>query len=414
MNIKKKIILFITLDFSLTLLLRFLSYFGDTADSTKIEVLKYFTEENFLAGIEYSRRGFALKIILEIFQTGFLTFLVFSKFSVNLEEKISDRMNGNQLKTTILFLLSLYFIRFIFVIPFDFYFNFILEHEFGFSKMSFADWVLFKLKSVSLSILAISFFGSLILFLLKKFEKTWIWIVPIVSFFVGLVMTILFPIFITPIFYKVEPIAEGSLKEKILILSKKASVNIENIYVIKESQYSSHTNAYFTGFGENKKIFLYDTLIQKHTEDEIISVLGHEIGHWIYSHQVIDMLINTASNFLLCVLVSYLFSIVKRDQSFHLKEIYSPSSLPFLVLIISLTGIFTEPVTSAISRFQETQADIVALELTHDREAFIQTEIKMAKDNQSRLNPHRFVEFYSYSHPKTMDRIKLAENFSWK
>ena len=138
----------------------------------------------------------------------------------------------------------------------------------------------------------------------------------------GLVFSILYPILITPIFYNYKPIDEGSLKTKIVNLCEHAKIKVENVYVINESKYSGHTNAYFTGWGENRKIFLYDTLIKNHTEEEVISVLGHEIGHWTHNHELTLLVGNTIEMFLLCLLIGVIFKIAKNGNEFVLKEIY--------------------------------------------------------------------------------------------
>lgn len=411
MKLKKIFLFLLFLDLVISLVLKYFSYIGDDSLETKNFILNYFTETDIQTGEEYSRRGFIIKIILEILNSFILFFFVFTKFSIKLEEKISSKFKNPYL-ILILFLYTIYFIRFLIFIPFDYYFNYYLEHQFGFSKMTHLSYFLYKLKSIGLILFSLALFSGIFLFLLKKFSKIWVFLVPVAQLIISLVMSFLFPILITPLFYKFESLPEGSLKNKIETLSKKVNVNIENIYVIYESEYSSHTNAYFTGFGSNKKIFLYDTLIQNHTEEEIVSVLGHELGHWIYSHQWKDIIISFFEILFFCFLLNYLFFQFKKEQSFHIKEIDSPSSLPILVLVFLLFNSFLEIPWAMLSRSQETEADIYALDITKDRESFIETEIKMAKDNKSRLNPHPFVELY-FSHPKTIDRIKLALEYKF-
>lgn len=409
MKLKKIFFLLLFLDLLVSLVLKYFSYIGDESFETKNFILNYFSEEDIKQGDEYSRRGFYFKFILEILQSVFLFVFVFTKFSYNLEAKISEKLKNPYL-VLVVFLFSIYFIRFLVFIPFDYYFNFYLEHQFGFSKMTNLTYLIFKLKSISLILLSLAFFGSIYLFILKKFSKSWVFILPVSQLIISLVMSFLFPIFITPIFYKFEPIPEGSLKTKINSLAKRVNVDIENIYVIHESEYSTHTNAYFTGVGNKKKIFLYDTLIQNHTEEEIISVLGHELGHWVYNHQWKDIIISFFGILFFSFFLNFIFEVSKKEGSFYLKEIYSPSSIPFVIFVLLIFNSFLEIPTSKLSREQETEADLYALEITKDRESFIQTEIKMAKDNKSKLNPHPFAELY-YSHPKTLDRIRLAVEY---
>jgi STE24 endopeptidase len=372
--------------------------------------LKYFTEQDIQIGIEYSRRGFEIKIISEIIQFFLLITLLFTNLNHKLEELLSRKFENSFWKIVLSYLAILYTILFLIKLPFSFYFGYVLEHQFGFSNLNLLNWFIFKFKVFLLSLSSICFFGYLLLTIIKKFPKLWLSIIPILSLIFSLLFSILFPILITPLFYKFHPIEEGELKSKIIQLSNKANISIESIYVIEESEYSKHTNAYFTGFGENKKIFLYDTLLKNHTLDEIISVLGHEIGHWKESHQLKDILYNSLELFLVTQILYFSFQFAKR-KSFPLNEIHSPSSVVFLFTIYNLYGNLNQPIWSKLSRTQETEADIEALVLTKDKKSFIDTEIKMARDNKTRLNPHPIVETYYYSHPKTIDRIQLAEDF---
>ncbi|RHX83832.1 M48 family metallopeptidase [Leptospira stimsonii] len=412
MQLKTILLLFYVLQILFTLTMKYLSYEGNNSPQLHEEILKYFTEADIQKGIEYARSGFFASVLSDLLDFVVAGIFVFSPLSVRLESYLEKR-TGNRFYLTVLFFFLIFSsVQFLISIPFQYYFGFVLEHQFGFSKMTFLDWVVYTGKSLGIAALGGSVAVIGIAFILKKFQKIWMYLVPMVSLIFGLLFSILFPIIITPLFYEYKPIEEGSLKTKIISLCEKAQIQVENVYVINESKYSGHTNAYFTGWGENRKIFLYDTLIQNHTEEEIISVLGHEIGHWTHNHQIKDIAISTAETLILCFLLAYLFKNFKEEGSVSLREFYSPSTLPFLFLLLSLFGSLTRPVWSTFSRTQETEADIEALVLTKDKKSFINTEIKLAKDNQGRLNPHPAEVFFYHSHPTTLERIHLAEE--WK
>ncbi|PKA17263.1 M48 family metallopeptidase [Leptospira haakeii] len=412
MKLRNILIALFSFQIVFTLLLKYFSYQGDLSPELHEKILKYFTEADIQAGIDYSRRGFFVSIIASLLDFALAGAFVFTPLSSKLEDFFQKKTSGNFYTVVFLYFLSFYLIEFFISLPFSYYFGFVIEHEFQFSNMTFLDWVIFKSKSFGLGL----FFGTIIMlvvaFVLKNLPRAWKYILPILSLGFGLLTSVLFPIIITPIFYDFGPIEEGSLKNKIVALSEKANIRIENIYVIKESQYSGHTNAYFTGWGESKKIFLYDTLINNHTEEEVVSVLGHEIGHWVHNHQSLEIVLNTIQTFLFCFLLGYVFKKVKEEDLVPLKEFYSPSTLPFLFLILSLVGTIIEPFFAGLSRFLETQADREALILTNDKKSFINTEIKLAKDNKSRLNPHKLEVIFEHSHPTTIERIEFAEG--WK
>ncbi|TGN02902.1 M48 family metallopeptidase [Leptospira dzoumogneensis] len=412
MKLKNILFSLFSLQILLTLVMKYFSYQGDLSPELHERILKYFTQEDINSGIDYERRGFFVSIIGSLLDFALAGAFVFSPISVKLEEYIRRKTGERFYPTVFLFFVSFYLLEFIISLPFSYYFGYVIEHEFQFSNMNLGDWILFKAKSFGLGFL----FGGLVVlvvaFVLKNLPRAWKYILPILSLGFGLLMSVLYPIVITPIFYDYGPIQEGSLKTKILALSQKANIQVENIYVINESKYSGHTNAYFTGWGESKKIFLYDTLINNHTEEEVVSVLGHEIGHWVHNHQMIEIALSTLETFLLCFLLGYIFQKVKEEGLVPLKEFYSPSSLPFLFLILSLVGTILGPFSATLSRVLETQADREALVLTNDKKSFISTEIKLAKDNKSRLNPHKLEVIFEHSHPTTIERIEFAEG--WK
>lgn len=394
--------------------MKMLSYLGDNSPELTSRLLTYFSEENIQKGIQYGQRGFLVSFISKIINFGLLGFLVFTMFGVKIEQYLNSKTGNRYYLTVLLFVLLLSVGEFLISLPFLYYFGFILEHQFGFSKMNFVEWVFFTLKSASLGLVFAVLIALIVAFTLKTFTKTWKYLIPAGSLVIGLLFSILFPILITPIFYDYKPIAKGSLKNKIVLLCEKAHITVENVYVIDESKYSGHTNAYFTGWGENRKIFLYDTLIQNHTEKEVISVLGHEIGHWTHNHVVISLIGNTVEIFLLCWFIGILFQYLKKTNVFGIFEIHSPSSWPLLFFIVSLLSTVSNPFWNTLSRYQESEADREALVLTNDKASFINTEIKMAKDNFSRLNPHPWVVAYFYSHPMTIDRIQMGIDYKEK
>lgn len=414
MKLKKILILFFILQIIFSFVMKYLSYIGDDSTELHARILQYFTQEDINTGVEYARRGLGARIASTIMDFVILGLFVFTPLAIRIESYLAAKTNQRYYLMITLFVLVFSLIEFIISFPLDYYFGFYLEHQFGFSKMSLGEWIWFTIKS---ALVGIGFGIPIALgaaYILKTFQNTWKYLIPIGSLLLGLVFSIIYPIVITPIFYDYKPIEEGSLKTKIIYLCNHAKIQVENVYVINESQYSGHTNAYFTGWGQNRKIFLYDTLINNHTEEEVISVLGHEIGHWTHNHELTFTVGSTIEMFLLCLLIGYIFRLAKKQNEFTLNELYSPSTWPLLYLVVSISSSFTEPIWNTFSRYQEKQADLEALVLTNDKKSFIDTEIKMAKDNKSRLNSHPWIVGYYHSHPTTISRIQMAEKYQAK
>lgn len=411
MKLKKILFFFLFLQLAFNFGMKLFSYVGDNSIELHEHLLRYFSQSDIDTGIEYSRRGFFVRIASQVIDFVIIGLLVFTSLANRIEIYLERLTNNRYYLVVLLFFILLSLVEIFLSLPFQYYFGFVLEHKFGFSKMTFGEWIIYTAKSTLVGLSIGVLIALATAFILRTFQKSWKYLLPIGSLVFGLIFSVLYPILITPIFYDYKPIEEGSLKTKIVKLCEVAQIEVENVYVINESKYSGHTNAYFTGFGSNRKIFLYDTLIKNHTEEEVISVLGHEIGHWKYNHQFVSIVGSTIEVFLLCFIVGTFFDLAKSGREFKLKEFYSPSSWPLLFLVVSILGSFSSPIWNAMSRYQERQADREALILTNDKKSFIDTEVKMAKDNKSRLNPHPWVVTYYYSHPKTIDRIEMAEEF---
>jgi STE24 endopeptidase len=224
-------------------------------------------------------------------------------------------------------------------------------------------------------------------------------------------MIVIYPVAILPIFCDIKSIDNPGLEKEIHALAQKADIKVDNIYVINTSDYSKHTNAFFVGFGSRKKIYLYDTLLKNNSRLEIISILAHEIGHWVYDHNlkgiilgfILYLLVFTA--IYLCV-TKYLIETESSTES-----IYQPMRIPIYLLFFIIFGNLTNPIEMIVSRKMEINADIYSLNMTDDPDTFISSNIKLAKDNSSRLNVNKISAFFRRSHPTTIERIKIGERY---
>ena len=222
------------------------------------------------------------------------------------------------------------------------------------------------------------------------------------------------PYLILPLFFEPQPLEAGSLRSKIENLAEKTAVKVDKIFTIDASRYSKHTNAFFTGWGREKRIYLFDTLLKKNSEAEIISILGHELGHSKLHHVPMGIALSTVSFFLTLLLLKLFYRMLEKDQSRLLLRFSAVSSLPLYSIILALISLITTPLLSGLSRYNEGQADQYALEITGDVKAYISTEKKLAIDNKSRLDPHPVYAWFNYSHPPALQRIKRGLEFASK
>ena len=405
---KRNVIIAFIVLFLFRLLLSILDYYGNSSPELHSEILKYFTLEDIAKGEAYARRGFGIAIARNIIFAMILMVMSFTPLSVELERFCGKLTKERFFLTAICFIAVLYSLAALISFPFNFYFSYILEHRFGFSNMTMGFWFWTWFKNFIFAVFSVSIIGALGLAAIKKFRFYSVLIVPIGGLIIAMAMLIIYPTVILPIFYDIKTIDNPLLEKRIVELGDKTGVSIDKIYVIKESEYSNHTNAFFVGFGNHKKIYLYDTLIKNNSEGELISILAHEIGHWAYNHNMKGVVTGFLMSLFGFLIIFYVVKKMQAESENTIGEMHSPSMIPlYLLLFIIITNI-TNPIEMAISRKMEKHADYYALEKTGDPDAFISSEIRIAKDNRSRLNRHPVPAFFRSSHPAAIERIKMG------
>ena len=304
-----------------------------------------------------------------------------------------------------LFFLILFILNSIISIPFSYYNTFIIEEKFGFNKTTKSTFFLDILKSSLLSI----FIGGALLFLaLYLYDNLndgfWLWLWIGLSFLM-IFINMFYADLIVPIFNKLKPLDDGELRQKIEKYSKEVGYLLKNIYVIDGSKRSTKANAFFSGLGPRKTIALYDTLIEKHTEDELVAVLAHEVGHFkkkhIFSGLIMSIIQIGVMTFFfeLCLrLPEISLALGGSEASFHLgligfSVIFSPISM--------LSGILM----NYISRKNEFEADAYAKETFNGQDLSLALK-KLSVDSLSNIYPHPLYVFFHYSHPPLIQRLR--------
>ncbi len=294
-------------------------------------------------------------------------------------------------------------------IPLDIYHTFVLEKKYGFSTITWKLWLTDLIKSIIISAvlmgIMLSAFMAFIIYLPKSW---WFWAWVFFTAFEILLLW-LYPVVISPLFNKYEPIKDEELKEKIESLLAKVGLKARGIFQVDEGKRSKHTNAYFTGIGKTKRIVLFDTLLASHSHDEILAVLAHEIGHWKKKHILKQLIFMIAASFAGFYLVFLLVNWPPLYAAFGLQQTPVYAGLLLVSLYFSCLGFFFSPVGAWISRRYEREADAMAHELTGTSEPMINALKRLAKDNLSNLHPHPwYVRFY-YSHPPLVERIEYLK-----
>jgi STE24 endopeptidase len=289
-------------------------------------------------------------------------------------------------------------------LPLAWYTQFRLEARFGFNTTTLQTWLMDRLKGLLLGILL----GyPLLVLVLKLFEWTgrnwWLWSWFSLMFF-QLLMMVLAPVLILPLFNKFTPLPAGSLRDRLLRLAARTQFRATNIQVMDGSKRSRHSNAFFTGFGKFRKIVLFDTLVQQLGEVELEAVLAHEIGHYKKHHIPKTLAISA----LFSLAGFYCLSILVRQDWFYRSFGFEPGHVgPALLLFGLLSGIVTfwlSPLTHWWSRRHEYEADAFAAAVMKEPASLIGALRKLNEKNLSNLTPHPFYSGFYYSHPTLLER----------
>lgn len=297
-------------------------------------------------------------------------------------------------------------------IPFDIYHTFVLEKKYGFSTITWKLWLTDLIKSVMISAVLmgvlLSAFMAFILYLPKSW---WFWAWLFFTSFEILLMW-LYPVVIAPLFNKYEPIKDEALKEKITALLAKVGLKAKGIFQVDEGKRSKHTNAYFTGIGKTKRIVLFDTLLASHSQEEILAVLAHEIGHWKKKHILKQLIFMIAASFVGFYLVYLLVNWPSLYSTFGLRQTPVYAGLLLVSVYFSCIGFFFSPLGAFISRRYEREADQMATDLVGTSEPMINALKRLAKDNLSNLHPHPMYVWFYYSHPPLLERIEYLRTIN--
>jgi STE24 endopeptidase len=289
-------------------------------------------------------------------------------------------------------------------LPFEWWEQFRLEEKFGFNKSSVGLWVMDKVKGTVLT-LVIGFPLLWALLSLVKWtgESWWLWGFALMFGF-QLLMLVLYPKLILPLFNKLTPLPEGELRTRLLALGDRTGFHAKTIEVIDGSKRSGHSNAYFTGFGRFRRIVLFDTLIAQLTPEELEAVLAHEIGHYRRGHIPKMIALSAAMMFGGFGVIAWL----ARSPWFNLSFGFPADELaPSFLLFGLLSGLVTfwfSPLMNVLSRKHEYEADAFAREAVGGPAAMVGALRKLAQKNLTNLTPHPWFSAFHYSHPTLVER----------
>ena len=299
---------------------------------------------------------------------------------------------------------------FVIELPLTWYSGYFLEHAYGLSAQSAGSWAGDRAKGLAVDIATTAPILWLLFWLIRKSPRRWaVWfwgaLIPLIAF--GIFAA---PLIVDPLFNKFTPLPDGPLKTRIQALAAKAGIPNAPIYVVDKSRQTRSTNAYVTGIGSSARIVLWDTTLQKMPEDQIVAVVGHEMGHYVLKHLYWGFLLSVIGLLAVLPLAKRLAeSLVARFGSrWGIGGLTDYAATPTLLLTASLLGFLLAPATNGLSRVIEHQADVYGLAVTNNPPAMARAFVSLSEQNLSDPNPPPFITFWLLSHPPLQERIDFV------
>jgi STE24 endopeptidase len=296
-------------------------------------------------------------------------------------------------------------------LPFSWYSTFVLEERYGFNRTTIATFIQDRIKGLLLTmVLGGALFAGVLWFFASAGSSAWLYAWLMVTV-VQLVLIYVAPVVILPLFNKFTPLEEGSLKQRLLNYAQKEGFLLKGIFTMDGSRRSTRSNAYFTGFGRWRRIVLFDTLIEKHSEDELVSVLAHEVGHYKRKHITKHLVVSLVETGFMFYVLSLFLTQAGLYEAFGVKMAPVGGQPPlyagmvFFGFLYAPIQMVLSVVGNIISRRHEYEADAFAVETVGTPEAMISALKRLSVDNLSNLSPHPFKVFMEYSHPPVLFRI---------
>ncbi len=294
--------------------------------------------------------------------------------------------------------------------PLTWYSGYFLSHAYGLSSQSFGAWLGDLFKGVGVDLLTTIPILWGLYWLIQHSPRRWaLWawaaLIPVIAF--GIFAA---PILVDPLFNKFTPLPPGRLHDQIEALAAKAGIPDAPILVADKSRQTHETNAYVTGIGSSARIVIWDTTLQRMPEDQIVAIVGHEMGHYVLKHIYWGFALSVGGLLVLLPLARLCYEALLRrfGSSWGISGPGDYAAVPALLLTVSLFSFFLAPVTNGVSREIEHQADAYGLSVTGNRPAMARAFVSLSEQNLSDPNPPAFIKFWLFTHPPLSERIDFA------
>ncbi len=362
--------------------------------------------------MRYHRTGNALWILDTLIAFALPAAILAFGWSARLQD-LARRIGRGWLGTLLVYVALFILVVSVVTLPLDWYEQYLRQHAYGLSNQTIGKWASDSATSLALGLvvgplLAIVPYG----FLRWSPRRWWLW-AGLAALPILVTTFIVLPVWVSPLYNDYGPLADTALEARILDQASRAGIEGSRVFEVDKSVDTKALNAYVVGFGETKRIVLYDTLLEKLTPEEILFVLGHEMGHYALRHVPVLL----AINWLLTVLALW---VVHRSagrllrwfgRRFGFDRLDDPASVPLFLLLTLLVSFAVQPAVLALSRSQEREADRFGLEITRDNRAAATAFVKLQRENLTVPRPAPLYTFWRAGHPSLAERITFANEY---
>jgi len=304
-------------------------------------------------------------------------------------------------------------INFLIDFPLSYYSGYVRQHAYGLSNQTFSKWFGDEIKGLLIGIVVGFLFLWVPYLLLKRSPRRWWFYTGLLAIPFLCLMILVQPVWIDPLFNEFGAMKNKDLEAKILGLAERAGIEGSRVYEVEKSEDTKALNAYVTGFGATKRIVLWDTIIDKLDEDELLFVMGHEMGHYVLGHVWKTIL------FFSLLIMATLYAIHRTagwlihrfSDRFGFVELSDIASLPLIILLFSVYFLIVTPFALAFTRHHEHDADRFGLEATENNRAAATAFVKLQEENLQVPRPHLLVKLWQASHPTLGERIDFCNEY---
>ena len=357
--------------------------------------------------VRHSRINDILYFVSTAWSLGVLLLILGAGWSRRMRD-LSERIARWPFVAAMIFVVLFTILSTLLEFPLSYYSGFVVPHQFDLTDQTFPAWLWDETKALLISILISAPLIALMLLAMRKIRRWWlvVWFasIPIIIFFI-----VIAPVFLDPVFNKFEPLKDQVLKQKLLDLASKAGIEGGRVYEVDKSKQTKTMNAYVTGIGPTKRIVMWDTILAKMNHDELLAVMGHEMGHYVLKHMWKGLAFGLVISFFVLLVGQKFYE--RGLGRWGIRGPGDPASFPWFLVVVSVITFFLTPILTGYSRWQEHQSDIFSLEMTHDNVSMASAFVKLSEDSKSNPRPHPFIEFWRYSHPPIAKRIDFALSY---